>query len=124
MPLPDQCGVVASRLEQRGQGRLALRQAEALAVLVRRHGLLEPHEDPVLVTAGDDGGAAGRADGRVGVGLGQSDALRRPDVFSLHKRHHQPSLFGDIGLDRKRLIGQVSDRAEATVGPLRLRETK
>mmetsp|Transcript_67487 Transcript_67487/g.186944 ORF Transcript_67487/g.186944 Transcript_67487/m.186944 type:complete len:527 (-) Transcript_67487:101-1681(-) len=73
VPFAEQRGAVAAGLQQRGQGGVLGWQAELVAGAGNR--LLQPAAQPVLVAAGDQAKARGRAHGRVGIALREADAL-------------------------------------------------
>ena len=79
MPLADQRGAIARLPEQRRQRGMARRQAD-IPGRRRIDRLLEPDRQPVLIAAGDQRRARRRADGRIGVGLGEPHPFQREAV--------------------------------------------
>jgi hypothetical protein len=79
MPFADQRGAVACLAKQRRQRGMIGRQADVL----RRYGvdrLLQADREAILVAAGDQRGARGRADRGIGVALGEAHSLKREPV--------------------------------------------
>src|SRR5262249_50736013 len=79
VPLTDERGAVAGLLEDRRQGRMARRQADARRRRVIER-LLESEWQAHLVAAGDQRGAGRRAIGRIGIGLRVAQSLEREAV--------------------------------------------
>ncbi len=114
VPLADQPRLVAGLLEQRGQGGMFGRQAHG----AQAQGLFQPHRQTVLVAAGDQPRAGGRADRGIGIGLHEPEPLlgQAIDVGGLVVG---PAVAADVGVPQ--VVGQQEDDVRRPGGSRRPR---